>query len=88
MSSPTPGTVLSGASVTFTWNAANGATAYWLDVGTVQGQGNISAGQLANTVTTKTVTGIPTNGAPIYVRLWTQFNGSTWQYIDYAYTAF
>jgi len=88
MSSPTPGSTLAGASVTFTWKAGLGATAYWLDVGTVQGQGNISAGQLANTVLSQAVTGIPVNGAPIYVRLWTQFNGSSWQYIDYTYTAY
>ena len=38
---PVPGTVLSGASVAFTWSAGTGATAYWLDVGTMQGLGNI-----------------------------------------------
>ncbi len=86
MSSPTPGSTLSGASVTFTWTAGAGATAYWLDVGTVQGQGNISAGQLAYTVTSETVSGIPTTGGTIYVRLWTMLNGA-WQYHDYMYTA-
>ncbi len=87
MTSPTPGSTLTASSVTFTWSAAADASAYWLDVGTVQGQGNISAGQLATSVTSETVSGIPTNGSAIYVRLWTQISG-TWSYHDYTYTAF
>ena len=85
MATPTPGSTLSGASVTFTWNAGSGGTAYWLDVGTAAGQGNIF-GQNVGLVTSQTVNGIPTNGATIYVRLWTQLSG-TWQYNDYTYTA-
>ena len=84
MTSPTPGSVLSGAIVTFSWGAISGATAYWLDVGTAQGQGNIF-GQNVGTVASRTVTGVPTNGSTIYVRLWTQRSGA-WQYNDYTYT--
>ncbi len=63
--------ILSGSCVTFTWTAGAGALAYWLDVGTVQGQGDISAGQLSASTTSVTVNGIPTAGATIYVRRWT-----------------
>jgi hypothetical protein len=31
---------------------------------------------------------LPTTGATIYVRLWTQINGTTMLYNDYTYTEF
>jgi len=82
---PTPGTVLSGASVTFTWSAGTGATAYYLYVGTVQGLGDIYSQGVA-LATSQTVSAIPIDGSAVYVRLWTLF-GSTWQFNDYTYTA-
>jgi hypothetical protein len=82
---PAPAAVLGGASVTFTWSAGTGASAYWLDVGSTQGQGNIF-GQNVALATSQTVTGVPTNGNSIYVRLWTLFGGA-WQYNDYTYKA-
>jgi len=84
MISPTPGTTLSSSAL-FTWMAATGASAYWLDVGTVQGQGNIFA-QNVGSATAMAVTGIPTSGGTIYVRLWTQLSG-VWAYSDYVYAA-
>jgi hypothetical protein len=85
MTTPSPGSTLAGSTVTFSWTAGTGASAYWLDVGTVQGQGNIS-GSNVGLLTSKSVSGIPTNGSTIYVRLWTQIGGS-WTDIDYVYTA-
>jgi len=85
MSSPVPGSTLVGSTVTFAWTGAAGAEAYWLDVGTVFGQGNVF-GANVGTVTSRSVSGIPTNGAPVYVRLWTNFEG-VWQVNDYTYTA-
>jgi hypothetical protein len=32
------------------------------------------------------LTGLPTNGSTVYVRLWSLAN-ATWQYNDYIYTA-
>jgi hypothetical protein len=84
ITAPTPGTTLGPAAV-FSWTAGAGATAYWLDVGTITGQGNIFAGNVG-TVTSLTVTGIPTKGGSVYVRLWSQING-TWLYNDYLYSA-
>ena len=82
---PAPTTALGGASVTFTWSAATGASAYWLDVGSSQGQPNIFT-QNAALTTNLTVNGIPTNGSIVYVRLWTLLGGA-WQYNDYTYKA-
>jgi hypothetical protein len=86
MSTPAANTTLSGSAVTFSWSAGTGASAYWLDVGTIPGQGNVFASQLAWSITSQTVNGIPTNGGTIYVRLWTQISGA-WQYRDYSYMA-
>jgi trimeric autotransporter adhesin len=82
---PAPATALGGGSATFTWSAATGAAAYWLDVGSAQGQGNIF-GQNVALATSQTVTGIPADGSTVYVRLWT-LSGSTWQSNDYTYKA-
>src|ERR1022692_2594189 len=62
MKTPTPGTTLTGSTVTFTWNAGAGATAYWLDIGsTVFGNQYYQSGNLGN-VLTATATGLPSNG--------------------------
>ena len=85
MTSPAAGATLSGASVTFTWSAGSGAVAYWLDVGSAQGQGNLF-GQNVGLATSQTVNGIPTDGSTIYVKLWTLLGGA-WQFNDYTYKA-
>ena len=75
ITSPTPGTTLTGASTTFTWTAGSGGvTGYYLHIGTSLGTGNlVNIG--VGTSTSATVT-LPTNGATIYVQLETHF-GST-----------
>src|SRR5262249_50412555 len=86
MTSPAPGSTLAGVGVTFAWTVGTTATAYWLDVGTAPGQGNIF-GQNIGLATNHLVLDIPAGSVPIYARLWTQFS-SGWQYNDYVYTAF
>ena len=39
--SPAPGSTLSGGEAIFTWNSAQGAAAYWVDVGSSPGGNNI-----------------------------------------------
>jgi hypothetical protein len=85
LTAPAPSSVLTGSSVTFTWGAAAGATSYWLDVGTVAGGFNLYT-QGEGLLTSQTVTGLPTGGSTIYVRLWTALNGQ-WQYTDSTYKA-
>ncbi len=85
ITSPTPSTQLPGSSVTFTWTTEPGNTQNQLYVGTRVGASNFfSSGQLYNT-TSKTVTGLPTAGQTLYVRLWSYIAGA-WQYYDYTYT--
>ena len=86
LSTPTPSSTLTGTSVTFTWNPGNAATHFELWVGnTTPGSTNIyDSGSV--TATTETVSGLPANGEPVYVRLYYYLNGS-WSYIAYTYTA-
>ena len=87
ITTPTPGSMLNGSSVTFDWTAGAGATNYWLDVGsTPNGNQYEQSGPLGNVLTT-TVSGLPTDGSTIYVTLYTYVSG-VWSANSYTYTAF
>jgi hypothetical protein len=86
LTSPAPGGLLPGKTVTFTWSAAVGGTYYELWLGST-GPGSYNLyDSLRQTVKTITVGGLPDNGETIYARVLTDFNGS-WSYADYTYTA-
>jgi len=85
MTSPVPGSTLSGASVTFSWSPGINATEYFLDVGTTLGGFEIFAASTGLN-TSQTVTGLPINtNQTIYVRLWTAF--PQLQFNDYTYVS-
>jgi len=86
ITSPAPGSTLSGSSVTFTWTAGTGATQYWLDVGSTPGGQQYTTGNLGDVLTT-TVNGLPEDGSTIYVTLYSLVNGN-WLSNAYTYTAF
>jgi len=86
MRTPAPGSTLSSGTVTFSWTAGSGASAYWVDIGTSAGGNSLySSGSLGNVLTT-TVSGLPTNGSKVYVTLYS-LTGSQWMGKDYTYTA-
>jgi hypothetical protein len=85
MTSPTPGSTLTGSSVTFSWTMSATASEYFLYIGTTSGGKDLLA-QNVGTVTSYTVGGLPTDGSTIYVRLWSNLPNA-WYYIDYTYTA-
>ena len=87
LTSPTPGTTLSGSRVTFDWSAGTGdPTEYYLSIGsTGVGSSNIYNSGWRNE-TSQAVTGLPTNGEPLYVRLSTNLGGVA-VHNDYTYTA-
>ena len=68
ISSPTPGTVLPGTSVTFKWSGGSGIADYRLYVGTAYGTWNIYSADV-KTNTSAPVTGFPSDGKPVYVTL-------------------
>jgi hypothetical protein len=87
LTTPNPGSILPGSTVTFDWTAGSGAAGYWIDIGSTAGAHNIySSGNLGN-VLTATVNGLPTDGSNVYVTLYTLIAGS-WSANDYTYTAF
>ncbi len=87
MISPSPGSTLTSASTTFNWAAGTGnVTAYYVWIGISPGTANIG-GYTPPPGTSLTVT-LPTTGATICVRLWTQINGTTMLYNDYTYTEY
>jgi hypothetical protein len=86
MTSPTPGSTLAGPSITFSWSAGVGATAYQLYLGSSGAGSNNLYNSGTLTATSFTAANLPTNGATIYARLLTNFNGS-FAYTDYTYTA-
>lgn len=89
LTSPVPSSTLTGSSATFSWSAGSGATGYQLWVGSTGLNSNnlYSSGQVLNTsFLSATVNNLPTTGGTIYVRLFTDFNG-TWQSTYYTLTA-
>lgn len=86
ITSPAPGSQLSGGQAAFAWAPATGAIQYFLYVGTTQG-GNTLFGASQALATSKTVTGLPVNGSTIWVRLWTRNAAGAWSFNDYSYVA-
>jgi hypothetical protein len=85
LTSPAPGSTISGTSQTFTWSAVNGAADYAITVGTTGvGSSNIYASPSAGPATSQAVTGLPTSGT-IYVRIFS-YVGGFWTSIDYTVT--
>jgi hypothetical protein len=84
---PTPGSTLTGSTVTFNWTSGTGASAYWVDVGsTAGGHDYYSSGNLGP-VLTITASGLPTDGSNIYVTLYSSVSGN-WLSNAYTYKAF
>jgi hypothetical protein len=85
MTSPANGSTLSSSSQEFQWSSGTGVSKYWLEVGTAQEPTAYFSGDMG-TSQTHTVSGLPTNGSTIKVRLWSRI-GSSWGYNTYTYTA-
>lgn len=81
---PTPGSVLAGSTVTFTWSAGTGVSKYWLYIGSTLGANDMfSQDQGMNT--SVNLTGFPSGSRLLYFRLWSLV-GSTWNYSDCTFT--
>ena len=86
LTSPAPGSVLTGTEMTFSWSASTGATGYSLWIGTT-GVGSYNLYDSgARTVTSLKVAVLPTQGQTIYVRLYTYYH-SVAQYNDFTLSA-
>jgi glucose/arabinose dehydrogenase len=85
MASPSPGSTLGSSSVAFSWTAGTGVTSYGLQIGSTVGGSDVFAGAQYSTTST-TISGLPTDGRVLYVRLWSLVSG-TWENDDFTYTA-
>lgn len=83
--SPSDGSSLPGASVTFSWTGGSAVTTYYLWIGTTEGGHDLKNVTLGPGTVSYAVNNLPTNGAPIYVRLYSLINGVL-QYNSYTYT--
>ena len=86
LTSPTPGlgTTLAASNVAFTWAGSAGITEYqlWLGNSGVGSKNVYNSG--GTTATSVTVASLPTDGATLYARLYSEISGS-WYYYDYVY---
>jgi hypothetical protein len=71
--------------VLFHWTSGIATTAYGLSVGTTVGGWDLFDKE-EGTALSDTVTGLPTDGTTVYVRLWSLTNGA-WRFNDYTYLA-
>jgi len=86
ITSPGPGSTLTGATVAFSWTATSGATGYSLWLGST-GPGSYNLYNSHETAGTQaTAAGLPTNGETIYAQL-NIISGSKSTYVNYTYTA-
>lgn len=74
ITSPIPGSALSGSTVTFQWSAGSGIELYALDVGNTEGASDIYD-ENSHTNLSRVVSNIPTDGRTIWVRLCWRVNG-------------
>ena len=84
ITAPEPGALLEGSEVVFSWSDV-GAESYILRVGSSPGDGTYLDEQTQGT--SATALDLPTDGATIYVRLWTETAADQWDYQDTSYTA-
>jgi len=84
ITSPTPGSALGSTAVTFSWDAGTGVTNWFLAVGTSPGGNDIFGGYVSTQ--SQPVSGLPANGATLYVTLMSMINGA-WQTKSYTYSA-
>jgi hypothetical protein len=87
LTTPTPGSTLTGPGATFSWTQATGATAYALSLGsTGPGASDIFNSGPVYATSINVVGPLPTNGAPIYAELYYEIAG-VWYNVAYMYTA-
>jgi len=82
---PAPGSTLTASTVAFQWTGGTGVSRYRLEVGTTLGGAPLFT-QDEHTSLAAIVSNLPTDGGPIYVRLWSLVD-TTWHSNDYGYTA-
>lgn len=84
ITSPAPGSTLTSTTQVFDWTAGTGVAQYWLYVGSSPGSADLYD-QDRGLNLTATVTGLPSDGRTLYVRLW--WLRGNWEFADFTYKA-
>lgn len=84
---PAAGATLTGSSASFAWTAGKKADGYFLFIGDWQGGNSRYSQYFASGTTSAAVSGLPTDGRLLFVRLWSIINGQ-WEFNDYQVRAF
>ncbi len=85
ITSPAPGSTLTGSTATFTWSPGTGATMYYLYLGTTGANSNNVFNSGSQFGTSITVNGIPTGGGQLFATLFSSIDGA-WQAQHFAFT--
>ena len=88
VNSPLPGAVLGSPSESFSWSA-NGTSVdeWWIYAGSsLGGRDYHDSGNLFGALNT-TVSGLPSDGSTVYVRLWHRQTDGAWSTVDTTYIA-
>jgi hypothetical protein len=85
LTSPAPGSKLTGSSVTFTWTGGSGPAEFALWLGTT-GVGSSNLYHSGSTTATSETVTVPANGVTVFARLWWEIDAA-WKSADYVYTA-
>ena len=96
LTAPTPGSRLTGTSAMFSWTASSGAKEYCI---AIRDASNSSAAPIVSLSTglntSVSVSGLPSDGRALLVRLWTRFHDTDWNdaagapaVMDYSFSAF
>ncbi len=85
ITTPTPASILLGTRETFDWTAGGSSVKKWrLKIGTNVGASDVYDSGRLKSVLSDTISGLPTDGSTLYVRLWYKIGGS-WAFTDYTY---
>ena len=87
MIDPPDGATLLGSSTAFTWDPQSvSVNEWWLYLGSAPGNKDFHDSGSLGLAQQTTVQGIPTDGLPVYTRLWFKVI-DTWEFLDLMYSA-
>ena len=85
--SPSSNATLDGSAATFAWTAnSQPVTEWWLYIGSTEGGRDVYNSQALDATTSHMVSGLPTDGRTLFVRLWYRIGGF-WEFTDEQFTA-
>lgn len=89
LTSPRPGSTLTGSSLDFRWNRNRaGATAWYIRVGSARSAGDYYEARITDrNATSHRVTGLPTNGETLYIEFSNRLTNGDWNIRYYTVTA-